>query len=77
VTPDPYAPCECGAWPTPGDVRAGRCRICWNYRPAGWYLAKQRRERRARGWRALALAALYPLRVIAQLTHRFPEEGSR
>jgi hypothetical protein len=31
----------------------------------------------ASGWRALALAALYPLRAIAQLTERRPEEGGR
>jgi hypothetical protein len=30
----------------------------------------------ASGWRAIALAALYPLRVLAQPTHRDrPEEG--
>lgn len=44
--------------------------------------ARQRKGSRAysaqaSGWRALALAALYPLRVLAQPTHRLPEEGRR
>lgn len=54
-----YAPCECGSWPLPSDARAGRCLVCHRYRPARWY-------RRAHGWRALALAALYPIRVLAR-----------
>lgn len=67
---DTYAPCECGAWPKPSDVRAGRCLVCHDYRPADWYLRRRRRERRAVGWRAVALAALYPIRWLASRSGR-------
>jgi len=47
---------------------AARSSVAWP-RPTSQTSASFRRavaaERRARGWRALALAALYPLRVLA------------
>ncbi len=62
---DTYAPCQCGGWPQPSDQRAGHCRVCLNYRPADWFTRKQRLERRARGWRAVLLGLLFPVRWLA------------